>query len=104
MRSVIISASPTTTCIASRKKPRLSGLPADDRLAAHMRCDCRHQKRVVLARTAAEVGDLVELLLSLPDIVFQEIGLAEILACLGVARIDRERLTVIVDTLVDIAE
>ena len=72
--------------------------------AADMGGDCRHQKLIVLAWTAAAVGDLVELLLGLPDIVFQEIGLAEILARLGVIGIDRERLTVIVDALVDIAE
>ena len=63
-----------------------------------------HQKLIVVAWTAAAVGDLVELLLGLPDIVFQEIGLAEILARLGVVGIDRERLMVIVDALVDIAE
>ena len=66
--------------------------------------DCRHQKLVVVARTAAAVGDLIKLLLRLTDIALQEIGLAEILARLGVAGIDRERLVVVVDALVDVAE
>src|SRR6476620_11906720 len=79
-------------------------LPVDGLLAGDVRGDRLDQKLIVVARPAAAVGDLHELRFRPLHVTLLQISLAEIFAHLGVAGIDRQRLVVIADALVDIAE
>src|SRR5215471_8006803 len=103
MRSATISASPTPTWSASRTRSRRR-LPVYIFFAAYMRGDRLHQQLVIVARAAAAIGDLHQLLLGFDHVILEQIGLAEILTRLGVVGIDRQRLAVVLDALVDIAE